>query len=273
MDVTGFYDNHPISEAQITSSLEARGLDLDALKPADLYDFDQDHYGGLEAVDTLAARTKIGAGSKVLDVCAGLAGPARYLAAEYGAEVTALELNQGRAAGAAHLAALVGLSGQVGVVRGDAAAPPFAAASFDACISQEALLHVPDKQAVLDGCRRVLKSGGWLSFTDWLALPGLSGGERAKLTDLFAAQTLQSPDEYRDKLKRAGFAGVQDEDLSPQWREILPERHRMFRSLKDDTVARLGLAEFERYDALYGFFVDLITAGRLGGGRFTATAA
>ena len=67
MDVTGFYDNHPISEAQITASLQARGLDLDDLKPADLYDFDQDHYGGLEAVDTLAERTGIAAGARVLD--------------------------------------------------------------------------------------------------------------------------------------------------------------------------------------------------------------
>ncbi len=272
MDVTGFYDNHPISEAQITASLQARGLDLDDLKPADLYDFDQDHYGGLEAVDTLAERTGIAAGARVLDVCAGLAGPGRYLAAEHRAEVVALELNQGRAQGAAHLAALVGLSGKVRVVRADAAAPPFANASFDACISQEALLHVPDKQAVLDGCRRVLKPGGRISFTDWLAMPDLDGEDRQKLFDLFAASTLQSRDGYCEKLALAGFSDIRDEDLSPQWRVILPERHRMFRSLKEDTVARLGLAEFERYDALYGFFVGLITAGRLGGGRFTATA-
>ena len=35
----------------------------------------------------------IGSGKKVADFCAGLAGPARYLATEYGATVTCIELN------------------------------------------------------------------------------------------------------------------------------------------------------------------------------------
>ena len=77
--VVDFYSRHPISEAQIVAALRRGGKDLERLAPEDLYDFDQDHYGGLEAVEALGRRAGIDAASRVLDVCAGLAGPARFM--------------------------------------------------------------------------------------------------------------------------------------------------------------------------------------------------
>ena len=81
-----FYERHPISEAQVLEALRRQGK-VGALAPPDLYEWDQDHYGGLAAVDALARRADIGWGSLVLDVCAGLGGPARFLAHRYGARV------------------------------------------------------------------------------------------------------------------------------------------------------------------------------------------
>ena len=53
-DVARFYDTHPINEEEILAKLAARGLSLGALTQDDLKDFDQDHYGGTDAVDALA---------------------------------------------------------------------------------------------------------------------------------------------------------------------------------------------------------------------------
>ena len=78
--VVDFYNRHPISEGQIIDALRRQGKDLKWLAPEDLYDFDQDHYGGLEAVVALGRRAGIDASSEVLDVCAGLAGPGRFMA-------------------------------------------------------------------------------------------------------------------------------------------------------------------------------------------------
>ena len=50
MQVTAFYDAHPISEAQILRALHRAGHDPDRLGPEDLYAHDQDHYGGVEAL-------------------------------------------------------------------------------------------------------------------------------------------------------------------------------------------------------------------------------
>lgn len=272
MSVIDFYDRHPISEAQVLAAARrARGPDLRPLTAEDLFPWDQDHYGGLEAVDALARLARIGTGTRVLDVCAGLAGPARFLASRRGCRVTGLELNAGRAAGAARLTAMVGLGDRVRVVRGDATALPFAEGAFDACISEEGLLHVPDKAAVAREAHRVLRPGGRLAFTDWIARPALGDGERRRLEEWMAAVTLPTLEGYRALLGRAGFVSVAAEDLSDEWRAILRERLAMYRALRADTVARLGEARYLEYEALYAFFVGLVEAGRLGGARFSAS--
>src|SRR5438309_9375718 len=126
-----FYDRHPISEQQVLAAVaRRRGGDLSRLTPDDLFEFDQDHYGGLKAVDELARRAGITAASRVLDVCAGLAGPARFLASRRGCRVLARELHAGRAAGGVRPNRLVGLDDRVQVVRGDGTALPLRPASL-----------------------------------------------------------------------------------------------------------------------------------------------
>ncbi len=268
-----FYDRHPISEQQVLAAVaRRRGGDLARLEPEDLFEFDQDHYGGLAAVDALARRAGVDETSRVLDLCAGLGGPARFLASRRRCRVVALELHPGRAAGAARLTLLVGLQARVRVVRADARTIPFARGAFDACVSQEALLHVEEKLTVLEGCRRVLRPGGRLAFTDWVAHAGLGDRERARLHEWMAATTLQSLASYRTLLGRAGFVAVEAEDLTDEWRPLLRRRLEMFRAMRRDTIARLGEARADEYEQLYAFFVGLVEAGRLGGGRFTGSA-
>jgi len=270
--VVDFYTRHPISEGQIVDALRRRGKDLDRLQPEDLYDLDQDHYGGLEAVEALGRRVRIDAASRVLDVCAGLAGPARFIARRWGARVTGLDLNPERAAGARRLTARVGLGRLVRMVRGDAQSLPFGARAFSAVVSQEGLLHVPDKGRVLAECRRVLLPGGRIAFSDWIATARLGDGERRRLEEWMAAVTLQNIGGYKSLLARAGFGAIEAEDLSAEWVGILRRRREMFRGLRADTVARLGQARYDEYDQLYAFFVGLVELGKLGGPRFSATA-
>jgi sarcosine/dimethylglycine N-methyltransferase len=273
MDVIGFYDRHPINEEQVRQALARRGYPQAPVPPDALFEFDMDHYGGLPAIEALARRAGIGRDSRVLDVGAGLGGPARFLAWRFGARAVGIELNAGRAAGARRLTAVAGLARSVHVVRGDATELPFRARSFDACLSQEALLHVTRKDRVLGECRRVLRAGGRLAFTDWIAHARLADRERARLTEWMAATSIPTLDGYRHLVARAGFSTVEAEDLSAEWIRILRDRLAMYRALRADTVARFGEAWAEAYEQLYAFFVGLVEAGKLGGGRFSATAA
>lgn len=274
MSVVDFYDRHPISEARVLGAVARRrgGTLAGPLTPDDLFDFDQDHYGGLPAVAALARLAGIAAGARVLDVCAGLAGPARFLASRLGCTVVAVELNRGRAAGAARLSALVGLAGRVRVTCADAAVLPLATGAFDAAISQEGLLHVDDKAAVLAECRRVLRARGRLAFTDWIARPRLADGERERLAAWTAARALETVDGYRALLGRAGFGSIAAEDVTDEWRPILRRRLETHRALREATTAAFGAAWQDEFERIYGFFVELVEAGKLGGGRFSGTA-
>ena len=272
MGVVDFYDRHPINEEQILAALRRQGRLPGRVTPEDLFDLDQDHYGGLPAVETLAKRAAIGRGSRVLDVGAGLGGPARFLAWRFGCVATGIDLNAGRIAGAHRLTRLCGLERVVRFVRGDATALPFRQGVFDACVSQEAWLHIEDKAAVVAECRRVLRPGGRLAFTDWIAHPRLADGERARLREWMAATTVQTLHGYRGLLAQSGFTGIEAEDRSASWARVLRQRLQMFRSLREDTVARFGQARYDEYDQLYVFFVGLVERGKLGGGAFDATA-
>lgn len=269
VDVRGFYDAHPINERQILDALRRDGLDLTKLTPGDLYAHDQDHYGGLSAVDRLAETLALGPGEQVLDVCSGMGGPARYLAHRYGVSVTGIDLTTSRTIGARRLTAMVGLGGVV-FVNGDATRLPLADSRMDAALSQEAFLHIPDKTAVVREVFRVLRPGGRFAFTDWTVTEALSDADRERLALEMTASNLQSAAGYRAMLEGAGFGAVTARDLSAEWREILVQRMAMFAGMEADTVRIQGEGAHRRYMAAYAFFIDRIEAGALGGHMFAA---
>lgn len=265
-----FYDRHPISAPHILAKLEAERGGLEGLASADLYPHDQDHYGGLAANAALAARAEIGPGAVVVDFCAGLGGPARWMAAERGARVIGVELNPGRAEGARALTSLAGLADRVEIRQGDVQAAPVEDAIADAVVSQEAFLHLPDKPAALAEALRILKPGGRLAFTDWIRRGALSEEEETALRRGIAAQALNTAEDYRAQLAGAGFELVSEEDLTAEWAAILAERLEMYRELRVETE-RVGAASGDdAFYETYERFVALVQAGRLGGARFTA---
>jgi sarcosine/dimethylglycine N-methyltransferase len=268
--VIHFYETHPINEYEILEKLRAGGVDLDALTEEILKDYDQDHFGGLEAVDVLAEKAGITSACHVLDVCSGMGGPARYLAHRLGCRVTGLDITQSRHEGAVRLTRRVGLDHLVDFRLGNALDMPFANATFDVVIGQEAFAHVPDKPRLISECARVARPGGIVAFTDILRRDGLSEAEFERLRRGMTFQSLESLDGYGRLLAGSGCAVIAREDLSAWWTEVLKGRLAMYRSLEDTTVAKFGRAHFRRWDETYAFFVGLFAAGRLGGGRFVA---
>jgi cyclopropane fatty-acyl-phospholipid synthase-like methyltransferase len=267
-----FYARHPISAEIILAKLkEARGY-LDGVRPEELFAHDQDHYGGLAVNDILAARAEIKAGSRVADFCAGLGGPARYLAHKYGADVTGIELTPARVAGAQHLTQLVGLQDKVRLLQGDVMQVPLPDAGMDAVISQEAFLHVPDLRRAFAEARRILRPGGRFAFTNWVAERPLSEPDRQLMWDGMAVQRLYGFAEHRALLEAAGFSVVSVEDLTAEWAPILEQRLAMYRKLRGEAERAGTPAGYEAFYRSYVRLVELVQAGELGGGRFAAAA-
>jgi sarcosine/dimethylglycine N-methyltransferase len=268
-----FYDRHPISAQIILAKLEAARGTLEGLCPDDLFPHDQDHYGGLAANDVLARCAHIGVGSRVVDLCAGLGGPARYLAHRYGADVTGIELTPARVIGAAELTRRVGLDGQVRILEGNVMDLPLPDASQDAVVSQEALLHVPDLALTFREAHRVLRPGGRIAFTNWIIHRPVSEAQRQLLWDGMAAATLIGIDEHAELLRGAGFAIEAIEDETDAWGVILAERLRMYEKLRGEAKAAGTPAGHDDFYRSYILFVDLVQRKAMGGARFTAMKA
>ncbi len=268
--VVDFYDSHPISEHQILEKLERDGVALAGLTEAVLKDYDQDHYGGIAAVDALARSAGITAESHVLDVCSGMGGPVRYLAESYGCRVTGIDFTASRVAGAARLTELVGLGHRVDFRWANALENPFPDRSFDVVVAQEAWCHIPDKPLLVAESVRVTRTGGIIAFTDVIERRALQPATGERLRDGMAMVELQSLEGYCDLLQGAGCTVLQSDDISEAWTRILIDRLAMYRGLKDQTVRRFGLEHYLAWDDTYGFFVGLYQSGALGGGRFAA---
>ncbi len=271
--VVRFYETHPINEEQILHDLARDGIALEGLTEDTLEHYDQDHFGGLAAVDALAEKAGIRAGTHVLDVCSGMGGPARYLASRLRCHVTGLDITRSRHESAIRLTGLVGLQHLVEFRHGSALAMPFAAASFDVVIGQEAWAHVPDKPRLIAECARVVRQGVIIAFTDIMRGEGLapSAAERVQRDMAFAGfETLEG---YARLLADEGCTVLEREDLTVWWAEILRQRLAMYRELRATTVARFGAEHFRRWDDTSAFFVGLFAERQLAGGRLVARRA
>jgi sarcosine/dimethylglycine N-methyltransferase len=151
-----------------------------------------------------------------------------------------VDITASRVESARRLTEAVGLADRVQFLEADATSVPLPDGSSTACIRQEAFVHIEDKSALFAECFRLVAAGGVLAFTDWAATARLSERERRRLRSDFAADGLVSANDYRQALERTGFSNVSHEDLSLDWAQILRARLAMYRTLREETVARFG---------------------------------
>ncbi len=266
--VTGFYDRHPINETQIMDALNARGVVPEAVTEAHLSEFDQDHYGGIPALEALAEDAGINANQHVLDVCSGMGGPARYLAFTRGCLVTGIDLTASRVASATRLTALAHLEHLVDFRHGNALQMPLADSLFDVVMAQEAWAHIPNKPQLVREVVRVLKPGGVVCFTDILRAGELDATTSARLAEGMTFTEIESVAGYRAHFECHNCTVERCTDLGEEWTRVLQARHAMYRSMRDSTVAKFGEEGYRRYDDAYAFFVGLYERRVLTGARF-----
>jgi len=192
----------------IKSRLERRGCSLEALSVDDLESFDQLHAGVLEATKAFAKWADIREGEDVLDVGAGLGGTARYLARELGSHVTALELSPELHRCGTTLTEWLGLQERVVHAEGDALTFE-TERSFDVIVLQHMDVHVDEKVALYERCRRLLSPAisSRIVWHDWLAGPG--GGVLYPVPWSSEGEEicfLSTMDEFRANLVAAGLS-------------------------------------------------------------------
>lgn len=151
---------------RILAGLREAGKDPDAPTVDDLAPADEFHSLGRAATRDLAQLAALKFGTRVLDVGSGLGGPARFLAATYGCDVTGLDLMPEFCAVASELSRRTGLTEHTRFRQGNALALPFDDGAFDCVWTIQAQMNIADKDRFYGDIARVLHRGGQLVFQD-----------------------------------------------------------------------------------------------------------
>lgn len=131
------------------------------LSPRELAGLDQFHAGGVEAAERLLRIGEVGEGMTVVDLGAGLGGPAR-LAAAAGAIVVGIDASPSFVDLATALSARCGLSRRVEFRVGDMNSLDLPDAFADRVLLIHAQMNIEDKSALTRTIARILKPGGKL---------------------------------------------------------------------------------------------------------------
>jgi SAM-dependent methyltransferase len=212
LDVTRHYGRVGILE-NIRAALSAAGRDPDRIAPGDLAAVDEFHLGWHPATLGFAEAMAIGPGMRVLDIGAGLGGPARHFA-RLGATVEGIDLTPEYVAAGQALTEASGLAHRVRLQVGDALALPFESGAFDAATLLHVGMNIADKAALFAEVARVVRTGGRFGLYDVMRvaegdlpypLPFAAGPETS---------FVERPETYRRLLAAAGFRMVSERDRS-----------------------------------------------------------
>ena len=130
---------------------------------------DQFHIGGAKATERLVARVDFPIGARVLDVGAGLGGPARLLAAARQWDVTGIDLSPTFCRIATVLSEKVGRGGTTRFCAGDALHLPFADDGFDVIWTEHIAMNIAARDSLYAELARVTRPGGVLAIFDVVA--------------------------------------------------------------------------------------------------------
>jgi SAM-dependent methyltransferase len=156
-----------IKSALATIAPEGQTLTVVQLAP-----LDQFHTRGILATAELATAAGLEPSTRVLDIGCGIGGPARYLAATFGCEVTGVDLSPGFVDAATYLTARCGLADRVTFQVGDALHLPFEDSAFDTVFLQHVAMNIEDRAALYAEVNRILVPKGRFVIHDLVLRDG-----------------------------------------------------------------------------------------------------
>lgn len=204
---------------RLKTVLAALGPEDRLLTPQQLGTLDQFHTRGLAATAELAQLAGIAAGMSVLDVGSGVGGPARFLAATCGCQVTGVDLSEPFVEAARYLTQRTGQNGQLSFHAASALELPFDDGRFDIAMLQHVAMNISDRARLYREIRRVLTSGGRFAIFDVV----LSGGEPhypLPWARTPATSFLLTIEATREAIEPAGFrtlAWQDDTEIAKAW--------------------------------------------------------
>jgi len=206
-------------------------------------------------VRTLAHQSRIGPGVSVLDLCCGLAGPGRMIAAESGCRYLGVDHS------ATAVAAAQELAGNLPCRFEKAHLPPLPEGRFEVVLLLETMLAFPDKVALVGEVARALEPGGRFAFTVEEGRP-LTEQERARMP---GADTvwLVGLAELTGVLCEAGLTVIWQQEYSSSHHAIATALHRRYRAESSQIAEQIGTLATAELIAAHRLWSDWLGSARV----------
>jgi SAM-dependent methyltransferase len=203
----------------------------------------------------LARRARIGPSMSVLDLCCGVAGPGRLIAAEFACHYVGVDYSASTVRIARRLA------GDLPCRFEQMQVPPLPDGQFQVVLLLEALLAFADKRALLDDVARALEPGGRFACTVEEGRP-LTPIEQAQMPDADTVWLIELAD-LTALLREVG--------LTPTWQRQCSASHRAtarallqaFRADSDQITRQIGTQASTELINAHQLWCDWLDAGRV----------
>jgi SAM-dependent methyltransferase len=206
-------------------------------------------------IRTLAAHAGIGAATRVLDLCCGIAGPGRLLTRELGCDLLGVDASASAVAIAREQAGDLLCRFAVGEI------PPVPAGPFDIVLLLETMLAFEDKDTLVGQIAAALRPGGRFAFTLEEG-QSLTDEERAAMPDADTVW-LTPLDEMTASLERAGLVLTWREDHSLAHRLQAQALTEAFAADAEGIAAQVGVRALDELLAAHRLWIDWLGTGRV----------
>jgi SAM-dependent methyltransferase len=218
-------------------------------------------------LDALHAALHVGVGARVLDIGCGRGGPAIYLAQQRGCHVTGIDASAESVRRAQTAARQAGLAHRLDFIADDILTADFPVGAFDAIVSHDAIVTIPNKASLLAQCQRWLRTGGQLAAALIVNRGGLIGED---IRSPLVAWPIPTANEYRALAEQAGLRVLAIDDLTRSFREVSARWRGALLVWELALVPQLGYHDWELLRATAGQLAEWATQGRIGHIQLTA---
>jgi SAM-dependent methyltransferase len=234
---------------------------LTALEQARAAAYPAGEYVGQESfirageIRALARQARVGPGVCLLDLCCGMAGPGRLIAAETGCRYLGVDQS------ASALAAARALAADLPCRFEQAHLPPLPEGRFEVVLLLETMLAFPDKAALVGEVARGLEPGGRFAFTVEEGRP-LTGGERARMPGADTVWPMELA-ELTSMLHAAGLTVIWRQELSSSHRAAAAALLRCYRTGSSAIADQIGTRASADLITAHQLWSEWLASGRV----------
>lgn len=220
----------------------------------------QENFLSAAGIRALAEAAGVGPGSRVLDLCSGTGGPARYLAEQLACRIVAVDRSLAALRLAQSAARDRGVGPRLACVAADAERLPVSG-RFEAVLLIETLLAIRDKAGLLDRIGQLLRPGGRFGCTLEAGRP-LTPEEAREMPDSTNIWLVPEA-ELRTLLAAAGLEIRLVEDQTAAHGDLARRLLASFTAQREAIAAGLGPAICQDIITAHQRWVEWLTAGRV----------